>query len=169
VAIELLVDYQPNGPYTIQSGKHAGKALELLMFENHGLLAWMFQKGRGRTDKFSLHLAWLLRQGENLRPKMICPQCHERPVAFFSVAYSQSGNDFMVSTTYTYCEICKKSVDTQTRPISLFSFRFSTLGQFRYNSRRKQISDLFRQVYGLPKPLTRAAAFEFFNSIKGSA
>ncbi len=164
---ELLAGYRPRSPYIIQSGKNAGKVLELMMFENYGLLYWMFRQGRGRRDDFYLHLAWLLRQGESLQPKMTCPQCQERPVQFFSVRYSRySGRDFSVGVLYTYCEECRKNVDTQGEPIQILPFHFSSLNQFYSGSGQKEIVGLFRQVYDLPKPLSREQAFEFFNSVE---
>lgn len=167
---ETLVGYKPTGPYAFQSGKRVGQALELLMFTDYHWLKWMLDKleeeSKAKKNRLHLHLEWLLRQGETIQPKMTCPQCGERPVVFFSVAYSLLGSDFAVGTEHTYCEECRKSVDTSFKPIDLFSFHFSTLGlkEFRYGYSRDQIVGLFKKVYGLPKPLTRERAFEFFSS-----
>lgn len=168
---ELLSGYQPSGPYVFQSGKHAGQCLEVLMFQDYGLLRWLLRQmgghPEGKKNELHLHLEWLLGRGESVQPKMTCPQCRELPVQFFSVRYSgYSGRDFSVGVLYTYCKECVKSVDTAGEPIQILPFHFSSLSQFHSGSSQKQVAGLFRQVFNLTNRLSRKEAFEFFNSVE---
>jgi len=153
-----------------QSGKRAGKAIELLMFTDYDFLIWLLRKldrESGSTkNTLHLHLEWLIQKGENRQTKMICPQCKKQPVKFFSVRYA--GDLFSIGSSYTCCkkEECIEKVRAMAagKWPELLPFRFSVMGNFRLKADKRRIGILFRRVFGLPNPLTREAAFEFFNS-----
>lgn len=174
--LELLAreEYRPTGPYFFQSGKHRGKALELLMFRDYGFLTWLLnqlnQKVQNGKNRLHQHLEWLLNQGETRIPKMLCPFCEKKVVNWFSVL----GNDrdgYSISPSYTCCD----SDECQSRlragawghdPLFL-PFQFSVMKMFHVKFDQRQIGKLFRTVFQLPPRLTAKNAFEFFNSDEG--
>ncbi len=165
-----MTTYQPDGPYVIQSGKHAGQVLELLMFRDYPFLSFMLKRLKGhfwkKKNKFHLHLEWLMQGGENRQPKMICPQCKKQTVEYFSIIYGHSGG-FSISPLYTCCgqEKCKEQLRAMAlgKPQRLMPFRSSTIKRFSTIAGRKEVVGLYKRVFGLPERLTRQVAFEFFN------
>ena len=162
--------YQPRGPYVFQSGRRAGKTVEHFMFEDYGFLTWflygMNRESNGQKNVLHQHLEWVLRRGENRKTKMICPQCRVRTVKFFSVLYGYGHDDFSVDLHYTCCENggCReilRGMALGERPVFM-PFRFSQLTNFERGDRRR-IAELFKEVFEIPKPLTRGAVFQFFN------
>lgn len=162
--------YQPSGPYVIQSGKRRGKALEMLMFENYAFLRWFLvhKLNSNKTqNKNSLHrhLEWLVEQGESRQPTLVCPQCGQGPIKYFSVVYNYDG-DVSIDSGYTCCDKteCREALAKMAleKTCQLLPIRFSSLLRFSNKSDRRRATKLFRQVFGLPERLTRNEAFRFF-------
>jgi len=164
-----LIVYQPTGPYVIKAGKHVGKVLELLMFEDYGWLRWMLQllneKSKGEKNELHLHLEWLLARGEDRQPIMLCPHCSQRLVECFSVLYSHGG-DFLIGKDFVSCRQCVDRVKDMAigRQPQILPLRFSVMNHFRSNTDRRRVAGLFRTVFGLPDRLSKQEAFRFFNT-----
>ena len=158
----------PEGPYRIRSGKNAGNTLEQLMFQKpHLVFYWeKLQRGsRGNKNKLHPHLEWLLRQGENRRAKILCPQCRKRPVAYFSVVYS-GRDDFSLGTPFTCCgndECYNKLESLALAPLEVLPLRFSVMKK-RSRLFQRKVVELFRRVFRLPKPLGVEESFMFFKN-----
>ena len=166
-----MEDYVPTGPYVIGSGKRAGKTLENLMFDDYSHLIWLLNflrnKAKGNSkNKLHTHLEWLLRRGQGRKPKMLCPHCKQRIVTRFSVLGGGS-RGISVGAYYTCCDddACKDKIDSEASGNSyrFLPFDFIVLKQFQAKFDQKQITDLFRCVFELPKPLKKEKAFAFFN------
>jgi len=157
--------YIPEGPYIIKSGKRSGQCLETMITREYGFLKWwkgfLDSKSTGdQKNELHRHLEWLLEQGENRQPKIFCPHCGERPVSLFAVYRDYRGGkafDF----NHAYCRSCfwdKCPPSTIAKKAFLFSFFGG-----RLNTRERFLAiKLFREVFGLPKRLTRQKTFEFF-------
>ncbi len=155
------------GWYEFKSGKRKGKVLELLMFEDYNFLHWFYHnkiKGGKEKNRLERHLEWLLSRGEDRQPKMLCPQCNEEPVKYFSVLHSF--NDFSIGTFYTCCEKkeCKERLRGMAagKSITLYQFKFSILRRFNKTD-AKRVAELYKRVFQLPKPLRREVAYKFFS------
>lgn len=162
--------YVPENPYVIQSGKRAGKCLELLMFEDYSFISWQRKRcdegctNPAKMNKLHKHLVWLMTQGNMRKSKRICPQCGKNPITHFSVMRSKYG--VSVSTNYVCCDNdnCKeklKGLAFEKTP-DILPFKFWVLNYFSSKTDQKMISNLFRKVLGLEERLTREKAFEFF-------
>ena len=119
----------------------------------------------GEKNSFHRHLEWLLERGQNRKPEMICPQCGARIVEFFSLLFGHGG-DFSIGSHFTCCnnEGCKEILWDMAcdKTPTFIPFEFSV--QMRHNFRidRRRVVGLFKEVFQLPRPLTRDAAFAFF-------
>lgn len=165
-----MAEYQPAGPYVIiRSKKRKGKAFELLMFEDYGFLVGLYeQMEQAKSTKPNLahqHLRWLMARGEDRQPKMLCPHCQERPVAYFSLLSSREG--ISVGVPYTCCENpdCRGKVEAQGAwhhlPFHRFQFSVQSLLESKFD--RRQLAEFYRIIFQLPRRLTRQEAFKFFN------
>lgn len=165
-----MEEYRPNGPFIIQSGKNEGKSLELLMFQKYWLLIWWIEKFNENKPvnktRFHRHIEWLLHQGENRKAVMLCPQCSQSPVKFFS----SLGNDkygYSIYPTYTCCEseICQRQLFHEAAGAvpNFYPIRFSSIMNYRKKFDQGMVMRLLRAVYKLPKPLTAQSAFNFFS------
>jgi len=158
-----------NQPYAFQSGKHQGKAMELMMFDDYGWLVWFFNKlnSESQTGKNAAHrhLEELLEKGENRQPKKVCLQCGRKPVKYFSVFWGYDGA-FSAGTHYTCCEDekCKQALREEAagNHIEFLPFKFSTMRRFYSKADKRRITDLFKKVFELPERLTRQVACQFF-------
>lgn len=167
------MEYEPTKPYVIKGGKRKGKALELLMFNDYGFLRWHLAKikkmksGTGKNE-YEKHLEWLLKRGEDRKPKMICPICGEKRVQYFSIRRSRGGYDFSISPSYTCCEKeeCRSKLRAKALggPVQLVRPKFSNILRYAKLKRdRKRIADLYKEIFMLPTTrLTRKRAFQFF-------
>ncbi len=159
--------YKPNGPYTFQSGKRKGRTLELLMFEDYQFLSWFYSQkvksDNGNKNGLEKHLEWLLKRGEDRTPKMICPHCKKRSIAYFSVLLS--GNDFSINPYYTCCEDCTDELVSMAagKTPSLLPIKFSSLLFFRKKGDRRRVAKMFRILFQTPNKMGRNKAFHFFN------
>jgi hypothetical protein len=159
--------YRPLGPYFFKTGQRAGECLEVLMFKDYAFLVWLLsrlnnnQRGE-RKNELHQHLEWLLKRGEEITPKAVCPYCKEYPVRFFSVIYT--GNDFSVSSSYTCCEKeeCMNAVVSMGlgKRVSFYPVKFSSLLRFSKKD-RKRIVNLFKDILEIKK-LTPQSAFRIF-------
>jgi len=165
------LDYRPDGPYTIQSGKRKGKSLETLMFQEYGFVKFMYvllkEKTEEGTEKNELHrhLEWLLQKGEDREAKKYCPFCKERKAKYFSVRFT--GNDFALSSQYICCEshACFSKIiglSGDKRPI-IYPFKFSVLERFKRKADEKRVIKLLKDVFLLPEKIGKENAFKFFS------
>lgn len=161
--------YKPTGPYVFQSGKRRGRTLELLMFEDYQFLNWFYNQKikscNGNKNCLEKHLSWLLEKGEDRQPKMICPHCKKRSIAYFSVLFSSSGDDFSVDPYYTCCEDCTDELIAMAggKMPSLLPIKFSSLLFFRRKGDRKRVAKMYRTLFQTPSKMGRNKAFHFFN------
>lgn len=171
------MSYEPSEPYEFKSGKRKGEVLELMMFNgNYSFLDWMLKKreeeceDQNNKDRLHRHLEWLLSKGENREPQMICPQCGEEKVKFFSTRWSNFKSDFSIGARNTCCSKrrCKEKLTEGFSQIELKPFKFSVMKKeegFHRKVDQRRVGDLFRKVFNLstrPDPLTREMAFDFF-------
>jgi hypothetical protein len=141
-----------------------------MMFDDYEFLNWYYHdlneksKGGPKT-KLHKHLEWVLRRGQTRKPKMLCLYCKVRPVTRFSIIFYEY--DISIGTEFTCCddEQCKDEIDSKAsgNNYQFLPFHFIVLKRMRSKAECKEVGELFRQVYELPKPLTRQRAFEFFN------
>lgn len=159
-----------NQPYAFQSGKHQGKAMELMMFDDYGWLFWYLNKLNSEShmgkNSAHRHLEELFYKGETRQPRKTCPQCGQRPVKYLSVLWGYDGA-FSAGTHYTCCEDekCKQALRDEAagNHIEFFPFKFSALERFYSKSDKRRITGIFKKVFGLPERLTREAACQFFD------
>ena len=166
--------YQPVSPFRIQTGKRAGKNLEVLMFQPSGydfLWWWLGEHNAKLTQnsrKNALHrrLEWLLAQGENRPVPKLCPMCKQEPIAFISVVgYAEAG--YSMGPEYACCtELeCRRRLEAipwADTPYFLIKPRFSFILWFENKVGREQFVRLLRQIFKLPSRITAQVAFEFF-------
>ncbi len=162
--------YEPAEPRILQSGKHAGSSLEILMFRDYSYLSFLLRKinekwiGGSKAD-FHLHLEWLLDRGEDRQTVALCPFCRMEKVKYFSVLRSRSG--LSVGRSYISCEKCidelKKSVPAE-KQIEILPFRFSVLDRFWRGRDQKTVIDVFLLAFGLSeRRLKTDTLFNLFN------
>lgn len=158
--------YSPDGPCVFTSGKHAGKAVELTMFSNPGLLRWIHNRYHRESinNRLHNHLDWLLKVADEKQPKMICPQCNKKPVKYFSLLHSEVG--ISIGSLYTCCDEkeCREKIlySAGGKIPSFYEFKFSVIAKFSAKVDERAIIKLFKQAYNLPKRLTKESAFKFF-------
>jgi len=161
--------YVPSGPYVIKSGKRKGKSLENLMFDDFLFLRWFLdvlnkKHQGGQKNEMHRHLEWLMHQGTNRKPVMLCPQCGQRPVTRFSMIRYSSG--ISIGTIYTCCDNdhCKDEIDAMaiSHTYQLYPFSFAVLKTINVKFDCKELTDLFRKAFGLEGRLTKEKAFAFF-------
>lgn len=156
--------YVPTGPYIFQSGKRRGECLELLMFSDYGLVIWFYnllnRKGHYNQNSLHEHLNWLIPRGKDRRATMICPQCGNNEVKFYSII---GENAHTTRLDFTSCEkiSCQDGL-RQHRLTRILPINFPSLLAFPEKSDRKFVAEMFKQIFGLPKILRRDAAYEFF-------
>ena len=171
--MKKLRSYDPDKPYTIKSGKREGKSLGVLMFNEYSFLRWHFGEmekryttGTGRND-YHRHLIWILKRGEDRKPKMECPVCGQRKVKYFSVRFSRGINRFSVSSQYTCCQSneCKKMLRAGafSDNIHFYQPKFSNVTKLtNLKGEQKKITDLYRKIFKLEGRMTKNKAFNFF-------
>ena len=161
--------YVPSKPYVIQSGKREGQVLENLAFSHYDYLVWQLRKCRergtsGHKNALQERLEWLILRGENRQTKMLCPYCGERLVTRFSLLQRREGSSTDLHFICCDQEKCQDEIRAQSpdqEPVFL-PFKFSSLLEIWSRGDRRLVAQMFRDVFGLPKPLTREAAFQFF-------
>jgi len=140
------------------------------MFKDYSFVNWYLRKMDsmmgGKRNQLHLHLAWLVRQGENRTAKWICPQCaHDSPINFF-LALGQPPGGYTISLQLTCCERqeCKENLYYLKKRISdkVLPVRFSSILQFNMKTDRDQVARFLRDAFQLPKRLTKKEAFRFF-------
>ena len=153
-------------PLKLKSGKYEGQSVERLMFTNYNYLVYLYKKmGEGSSEnpnRLEKRIKELLKKGENRKSVLLCPQCGEKHVQYFSVRYSRAGGA-SIGAAYTSCDTreCMKVLSSTTNaPVSLFPIKFSAL-QYVRKSERKMVEGLFRNVFGM-KTLTEKKLTEFF-------
>jgi len=157
--------YIPEGPYIIKSGKHSGQCLEMMITRNYDFLVWfkrfLDNKSTGdEKNELHRHLGWLLEQGENRQPKIFCPHCGERLVSLFAIYRDYKGRKIF-DFNHAYCTSCFRD-KCPPSTVAGEAFHFSFFGR-RLNPRERLLAiKFFKEVFGLPKRLTRQKAFEFF-------
>ena len=167
----VLQEYSPSAPYVFKTGKHKGQTLEVLMFKDYAFLVWLLRKldkdnkhKKTKKNMLHLHLEWLLKRGEDRIAKMLCPQCSEEPVVYFSVI--RTGSDCLISHIYTSCEKeeCIEKLYSMSlgNVVYLYPFRFSVMMEFSSRN-REQVTKLFKTVFDISR-LTPQIAFDFFNN-----
>jgi len=161
----------PDGPYVFKTGKRKGISVELLMFNDYGLILFLLSKIRrekkegGQKNELEKHLEWIVARGEDRETEALCPHCRENKVKYFSVAYSF--NDFSAAPYYTCCDNrkCIEKLEGMTMgKASFFPFQFSVLKRFRSKADKKRISNIFKWAFGLEAPLRKEKLFKFFSS-----
>ena len=159
------MSYTPEGPYIIKSGKRAGQCLEIMITREYDFLRWwkrlLDSESTGdRKNEFHRHLEWLLEQGENRQPKIFCPYCGERRVGLFAV-YRNYREEKTFDFNHAYCRSCFQS-KCPPSTVAGEAFLFSFFGRRLDSWERSLAIKFFREVFELPKRLTRQKAFEFF-------
>lgn len=164
-----MEEYNPTGPYCFKTGKRAGKCIEKLMFDNYTYLVWQMKEITKKPNNFKNelheHLEWLLKKGEDRQPKMVCPQCGQKPVKYFSIITSYCG--ISVRKDFTCCG----SSGCQTKLLGMAAgnhaklepFKFSVLQRLATNIDRKQLLGVYREAFDLPNRITKEIAFQFFS------
>ncbi len=167
------VHYHPVYPYIFKGGKYPGESAERLMFTDYPYLLklWEIRKekgeGRGlREDYLGKRLSWLMEKGEDRKTKIPCPKCLERPVELFTAKFSKDLREISVGSFYVSCYKCKHLMYLpqlyRGKAIQVFDFKFSSLKYFGNKVMREKLFNLYKEVYGLPKRLTKQRALEFF-------
>ena len=160
----------PNGPYVFQSGDHAKKSAELLMFQDYAFIDWYLKKLNsmmgGKMNNLHLHLTWLVRQGENRTAKTLCPQCaHDSPAKYF-LALGSPIEGYTLSLQLTSCERqeCRENIHCLKKRITdrVLPICFSSVLKFKSKTDQNQVTHLLRDAFQLPDRLTKEAAFNFF-------
>ena len=164
-------DPATDGPYRMKTGKKVGKCLELLVINEYSWVNYVVGRFRhdniGRNNSFFDRAVQLLEKAEDRQPKMLCPHCEQKPVKYFSVLGTDKFG-YSVGPAYTCCgsKDCLDKVYSMAagKPPQFYEFKFSVLSLFRHKADRRQIVELFKIVFGLPKRLTAQFAFEFFQN-----
>jgi hypothetical protein len=166
-----MPSYKPTEPYIIQSGKKQGQSVEQLMFTDYGWLTYMASKfdkmAPQKKNRLHKHIEWVLTKGEKCTPQMICPQCDQRSVAYFSVLGSRR-TGYSMSCIYTCCNdtICKKQLISRgiEKTPTLLPLKFSSIKRFSLKHDQRQVVALFKKCFNLPRRLTKNVIFDFFAS-----
>lgn len=165
----LAVAFIPTVPYVIRSGKYKDAAVEILMFNNYPFLKFLyFEMNKNPTaekNRLHQHLDWLMRQGENRKTRVLCPQCQQRKLRYFSARGSKRLG-YSLSLIFTSCEKpnCIKKLESLSggTKVELYPFRFSSIAKFRNRTDQRLVAELLRNAFDLPARLTAEAAFRFF-------
>lgn len=161
--------YNPEEPYVIASGQKAGKAVDLLMFQDFHYLYRLLKKMNDgkpvRKNRLHEHLEWLMERADTRPVKMICPCCRKKPAKYFSVLGSSSG-EFSMSHTFTCCEDdgCRKHLASQAagNAPDFLPLNFFSILKFSSSYYQKKVVEVLRTAYGLPKRISSQIAFNFF-------
>lgn len=157
----------------IKSGRYQGKTWEQVMFIDYRHIVYVLsrrkkesQKYDGRKDEFHLYLEELVKKGEKLPIRTICPICQAEPIEFFSVLGDRY-RGYSMSMLFSSCgqSDCKKKIENMAidhSPVWLRA-RFSSVMCFRLKHDQNQFIKLLRQAMKLPEKLTEKAAYEVFN------
>jgi len=164
-----IVGFVPTAPYVIRSGKYKDAAVEILMFNNYPFLKFLYlemnKNPAAEKNRLHQHLDWLMKQGENRKTQVICPQCHQRKIRYFS-ARGSARFGYSISLLFSSCEKpnCIKKLESLSggTTIELYPFRFSSIAKFKNKSDQRKVANLLRNAFDLPARLTAEAAFRFF-------
>lgn len=164
--------YDPTEPYVYQSGKRKGKYMEYLMFTDYAFLKWHLQtiekeqKGHQKNE-LHLHLEWLLHQGENRHPRMICPHCRKRTVQYFSLIQSSFDRSISVGTNFTCCDDpkCEAIIESYAfgHNYLLLPIKFSSITVAEHKQDQKKIGQLLHRIFCLPDRISPKELFSFFS------
>lgn len=165
-----MTAYSPRESYVIQSGKKKGKSVEQLMFSDYGWLMYMKgvlnKKSASAKNTLHKHIDWVLAQSKSRVPKMLCPQCNKKPVAYFSyLGFEQFG--YSMSATYTCCndDKCRSRLAAQgiEKMPTFLPIAFSSIAHFTNKQDQKRVAEILKQCFNLPKRLTKEVLFTFFS------
>lgn len=166
-----IVGFVPNAPYVIRSGKYKDAAVEILMFNNYPFLKFLYfemnKKNSVNKNCLHQHLDWMMRQGENRKTNIICPQCQwrQKKIKYFSARGSKRFG-YSIGLIFTSCEKpgCLKKLESLSggTKVELYPFHFSSIAKFRNKSDQRTVANLLRNAFDLPARLTAEAAFRFF-------
>lgn len=164
-----MPSYRPTDPYIIQSGKKQGQSVEKLMFTDYGWLVFIAKKfdkmASQKKNRLHKHIEWILVQGEKCATRTICPQCDQRPVAYFSVLGSRR-TGYSISNLHTCCTdiACKKKLVAQDigKKPELMPLKFSSIRRFALKNDQKRVAKILKECFGLPRQLTKKILFDFF-------
>jgi hypothetical protein len=162
-------NYDPRAPYAIKSGSKIGESLEHLMFIDYGWLVYMrdlLNKRKSKEkNKFHKHIEWVLERGESRQSKMLCPQCVSSPVVYFSVL-GERRNGYSMNVAYTCCDddACKQKLIAQgiEKTSTLMPIAFSSIMRFGVKRDQRQVVQILKKCFNLPKRLTKEVLFSFF-------
>ncbi len=172
--MSLIKEYIPSAPYVIKNGKRKGLSLEKLMFSDYRFLLLMqrvLDKKKevnpfSHQNEFEQHLRWILTKGENRTAVKVCPQCKERHVRFFSAEISEG--ELSIGVNYTSCgeEECLQKLKSLSLKghLLIFPFKFSSMAYFAMNRERKEIADLFKIAFEIPRRARAKTLFRFFST-----
>ena len=164
-----IVGFVPTAPYVIRSGKYKDAAVEIMMFNNYRFLKFLYLEMNkdpvASKNRLHQHLEWLLRQGENRKTQVICPQCHQKKIRYFSARGSKRFG-YSLSLIFASCDKpgCLKKLESLTggAKIEIYPFRFSSIAKFRNKTDQRSVAELLRNAFDLPARLTAETAFRFF-------
>lgn len=157
-------------PHIIKSGEKIGQSVEQIMFRDYKWLCFvqdaLNKKNPKTKNLFHQRIEWVLAQGETRKTKILCPYCNAQFVVFFSVLGNKRFG-YSMSSLYTCCDniACKEHLLTQgveKKPI-LLPIVFSSIAQFMVRNDQKQVIQVFKNCFELPKYISKKIALDFFN------
>lgn len=158
--------YVPVEPYLFKTGSRKGLSVERLMFTEYPFLCFLYAKMNQEESKnpnrLQKHLEWILARGENRETRILCPQCGENSVKFFSVRISSAG--MSIGPRYTSCgerDCLRVLASMANAPTQVKEFKFSVLDGMG-KKERKKVAFLFQQVFKIPR-LEKKKIFDFFS------
>ena len=165
-----MTEYTPTGSYVLQSGKKAGKSIEQLMFSDYGWLVYMrdlLNKSQPFVkNRMHRHIEWALEHGQTRKAKKMCPQCGKNPVTYFSYLGNEKYG-YSMSSAYTCCDDkeCMRQLRAQgiEKTPTFLPIIFSAITNFRLKHDQKQVANLLKDCFMLPKRMTKEMLFAFFN------
>jgi hypothetical protein len=164
--VTIIELYEPKEPYIISKGKKRDKSLEQLMFQDYDWLVWMrnyLTKQQPEGNVLLAHITWVLEQGDTRQTRVLCPQCNQRFIQFFSVR-GDSTYGYSMGGMYACCAAtpCQQQLIAQSleKTPTLFPLQFSVIEKF-HKKDRPQVVRTLKECFGLPRTITKTVAFNF--------
>ena len=119
-------------------------------------------------DEYSQRLDWLLSKGEEKKASMDCPFCESRKIRVFGWDVSRDGS-FHVGPELTSCMNgrCREKLHALLCGVKggIREIKFSAMITLARDKReRRKISDLYRQVFNVPRNISDREALDFFRN-----
>ncbi len=130
-------------PYYFRNSKHfPGKSLEYLLFNNSSAFFSLKDRPHRENDSMHQHINNLLKAGDNLNIKYLCPICGQRPVKYLIFR-----NCSYLSIKLSCCdnEECLQTIKGDERD-RIIPVKLRSLRQFSKKENRKKAEQIFRQL-----------------------